>query len=124
MRFDWYEFLLLARELLGVSTVRAIVGALQRTAISRSYYAAFSIARKYVREVKQVRPPRLDAHQFVIDYFKNSDDQTYSYIADALKELRAMRNKANYEEFFVGLPAAARRATALAGDVIIASRGL
>ena len=124
MRFDWYQFLLLARELLNMRTLRSLRAALQRTAISRAYYAAFSTARKYLREVEGVNTIRQDAHQFVINYFLNSTDSDYFDIGEQLKTLLTARNKADYDEVFVGLQNQAQKMVALADDTIRAINGL
>ena len=70
MRFDWYEYLVLAWQLLGGRGFRAIPEALERAAISRAYYAAFIIARNYLQDVQGDQIGRRDAHQYVLIYLK------------------------------------------------------
>lgn len=49
MTFNWSEYLDLARELTGKDTTPASQSAKLRSAISRSYYAAFIQARNFLR---------------------------------------------------------------------------
>ncbi len=71
MSFDWSEYLKLAQELAGPSTLHATPEARQRAAIRRAYYAAFCKCRNYLRDEKEHRVPLGGrAHQFVRDEFK------------------------------------------------------
>ena len=57
MSFDWSQYLNLAKELAGQATIPAEQEARLRDAISRSYYAAFILARNYtICEINKVIP--------------------------------------------------------------------
>lgn len=99
MSFDWSEYLKLAQELAGPSTLHATPETRQRAAISRAYYAAFCKCRNYLRDEKEHRVPLGGrAHQFVRDEFKKDSDRLQKRIGYNLERLRSDRNKADYDD--------------------------
>ncbi|MCC3444670.1 MAG: hypothetical protein JGK01_23865 [Microcoleus sp. PH2017_03_ELD_O_A] len=98
MSFDWLQYLNLAKELAGQATIPAEQEARLRDAISRSYYAAFILARNYLR-----------------------DKQGHSrcqLIADNLAVLRRYRNQADYDDNFPLLSAIASIAIKRSQEII------
>ncbi len=108
MSFDWEEYLTLAKELVGQPISLANEEARQRDAISRAYYAAFILARNYLRDRQGIIIPTTgDAHQYVAEQFKRVRQPTYQLIANNLKMLRGYRNQADYDDNFPLLSAIA-----------------
>lgn len=79
-----------------------------RCAISRAYYGAFRKARNHLRDKDGHPAGSLErggkTHQTVIDLFSNSDDADRQLIGQFLKDLRAARNKADYDDSVPHLP--------------------
>ena len=63
-----------------------------RTSISRAYYAAFLVARRYLESSGYIFPPESNVHRKVIDYMKDKN----SFISNLLFKLRNRRNDADY----------------------------
>ncbi len=98
MSFDGRAFLGLAHTLTNTlpNTEPAIEEAQLRSAISRAYYALFWVARaRLIAEGERI--PRLDAHQIVIDRFRNSPYRARVTIGFHLANLRTDRNEADYK---------------------------
>jgi len=94
MRFDWAEFLNLARYLQGDSTVAFSQEAGLRTAVSRAYYAAFGHAVEFARVKLRYRPTYdWQDHRNVRQHFVNSGKVD---IAQGLEEMRQWRNDCDY----------------------------
>lgn len=70
----------------------------RRTVVSRSYYSAFLGAR----DLSKVNTKSKTVHQDVIDYYFGK--KNHLVVANWLKTLRDMRNKADYE---LGIPCTA-----------------
>lgn len=127
MKFDWSECFNLAKELAETSKEAEL-----RSAVSRSYYSAFCLARNYLRDIQQY--PRLwrnktydiNAHQYVAEKFiyNQSKSQTMIEIGKDLSRLRKMRNKADYEDTMFNLKREARTALMLAQNIISALSNL
>ena len=127
MKFDWSEYFNLAQELAETSKEAEL-----RSAVSRSYYSAFCLARNYLRDIQQY--PRLwrnktydiNAHQYVAEKFiyNQSKSQTMIEIGKDLSRLRKMRNKADYEDTMFNLKREARTALMLAQNIISALSNL
>lgn len=68
-----------------------------RSAISRSYYGAFNFAVETLDGlgVKVVR--NADGHDKACKYLRNSGDDEARIAAESLRNLRAKRNRADYE---------------------------
>lgn len=119
MTFNWSEYLDLARELTGKDTTPASQSAKLRSAISRSYYAAFIQARNFLRDRESLRIPRENSHQFVISQFKNSpDDERRRKLGERLQILRGHRRQADYEDKIAGLVGKSEEALGLARRII------
>jgi uncharacterized protein (UPF0332 family) len=132
MSFDWSDYLIIAQELASQTTVssntrsnikvqllnvinrtfrkartRSLDEAKLRCAISRAYYGAFRKARNHLRD-KDHQPPNAllqrNTHQNVINLFNRSSDVNRLMIAQFLKDLRAARNKADYDDAVPHLP--------------------
>lgn len=98
MSFDGRAFLLSAHYLntpASAETSPELEEANLRSAISRSYYAAFWRARaRYLADGERLS--RMDAHQTVIEAFRTSRYRARMTIGVHLIRLRANRNEADY----------------------------
>jgi uncharacterized protein (UPF0332 family) len=116
MSFDWAEYLALAKELIENPTIYP--EARQRSAVSRAYYAAFNLAKNYLEQAEeQSLPKTADAHRYVAEYFRLSDDPDQREIGNNLARLRLFRNQADYTSSFPGLSAVAKRTVKIAAGV-------
>ncbi|MEG3975807.1 HEPN domain-containing protein [Microcoleus sp. herbarium8] len=119
MSFDWSQYLNLAKELAGRSTIPAEQEARLRDAISRSYYAAFILARNYLRDEQGHSLPKTsDVHQYVWQQFDINPDSRYQLVANNLKVLRRYRNQADYDDNFPLLSASASIAIKRCQEII------
>jgi hypothetical protein len=101
MSFDWSEYLSLAEQLCAVPVSGPPVGieAQQRAAISRAYYAAFILARNRLRDVDLIGVPlHTNAHQFVANQYEYDPDAVRNAIGYALRRLRRVRNRCDYDD--------------------------
>lgn len=98
MSFDWSQYLRLAEELALQGTAGSSQEAKWRSSVSRSYYAAFCIARNHLRDVDGIDIPPKDTHKFVQDTFKNSGDMKRREIGTCLDRLRVKRNNTDYDD--------------------------
>ena len=57
MSFNWSEYLGLAQQLAGKAQISATRESRLRSAISRAYYAAFILARNYLRDEESTSIP-------------------------------------------------------------------
>ena len=127
MKFDWSEYFNLAKELAETSKEAEL-----RSAVSRSYYSAFCLARNYLRDIQQdtklwrKKTYDINAHQYVAEKFiyNQSKSQTMREIGKDLSRLRKMRNKADYEDTMFNLKREARTALMLAQNIISALSNL
>jgi hypothetical protein len=92
MSFDWSQYLNLAKELAGQATIPAEQEARLRDAISRSYYAAFILARNYLRDKQGHSLPKTsDIHRYVWQEFDINPDSRYQLSADIeIKQIMTM----------------------------------
>ena len=119
MSFDWSEYLNLANELANQATVPANQEAKLRTAISRSYYAAFINARNYLRDKEGILIPKTgDAHGYVSQQFELSIDPVRRTLGENLVRLRIYRRQADYVDKFPGLFGITLAALKLSEEVI------
>lgn len=118
MSFNWSEYLGLAQQLAGKAQISATQESRLRSAISRAYYAAFILARNYLRDEESISIPRQEGHKYVIDQFNNDADPTRRGIGESLKRLRYNRNKADYDDTFPNLPTITKRMLKLANKTI------
>ncbi len=118
MSFNWSEYLGLAQQLAGKAKISATQESRLRSAISRSYYAAFIQARNYLRDEEGIVIPNKNTHQYVINQFNNSSELNRKKIAQQLKRLRDYRNQADYDDTFQDLPVITKRSLKLAAQII------
>ncbi len=118
MSFNWSEYLGLAQQLAGKAQISATQESRLRSAISRAYYAAFILARNYLRDEESISIPEKQSHKFVIEQFKNSSEKVRQTIGKNLARLRFSRNKADYNDNFERLPEETRAMLKLANKTI------
>ncbi|PKL60389.1 MAG: DNA-binding protein [Methanomicrobiales archaeon HGW-Methanomicrobiales-4] len=115
MTFNWNEYLLLA-QYLNTNNAFNYPEALQRSAVSRAYYAAFCSAKEYAEIKFKIKfSSDSDVHQDVRKTFKKNQRDD---ISDSLNDLRILRNKCDYQNDVQNLHAIAKRAIQLADDII------
>jgi hypothetical protein len=123
MSFAWTEYLSLAEELRGlpVSGPPVSVEAQQRSSVSRSYYAAFILARNRLRDVDHVTVPLTGAaHTRVARRYASDPDPRRAQIGERLTRLRGDRNRCDYGDAVSRLPRVSRRALARAAQICAA----
>lgn len=126
MRFDWSDYLSLARELAAISGDSDNSEAKLRSAVSRAYYAVFCLARNYLRDVEQDsrlssnRTPDINEHQYVADEFiyHRSKAKKLIKIGENLSRLRQFRNKADYADTVFTLASDVKIALRLAQNIM------
>lgn len=123
MTFDWSEYLQLARELAGKTTTSSSQEAKLRSAISRAYYAAFVKARNFLLQ-DGLTIPRENAHQYVINQFRNSSEAVRRDLGEKLQILRNFRNKADYNDTYPKLTRTSQNALNLSRRIISGLDGL
>jgi len=96
MSFDWKYYLDLASELIKFENP-SLREACDRTSVSRSYYAVFGIAKKWLIE-KGESIPFEDSHKFVREKFIASPKRVEKRIGGDLGKLWLERKDADYEE--------------------------
>jgi hypothetical protein len=104
--FDWGEYLSLAEDLGGELITGRPFGleALQRSSVSRAYYAAFILARNRLRDVDKISIPRSGTvHIFVARTYENHTDPRRRRIGSQLHRLRDDRNRCDYDDTVVNL---------------------
>lgn len=95
MSFNWKLYVDLADELIKQKTP-TLENAYLRSAISRSYYGIFGIAKNILIS-RGVNIERTDTHTFVRKKYQNSPQISEKAIGGNLNRLRIERNKADYE---------------------------
>jgi uncharacterized protein (UPF0332 family) len=108
MLFDWNNYLALAEELHKTSCILTDNESVQRTSISRSYYAAYHHAYAYVemKGCEELKGNGTD-HKIVQDWVDIDEPE----LASVLGRLRKYRRNADYyEEFNEGLEDPAKMA--------------
>ena len=120
MSFDWLEYLDLAQELARPPTGPSSQEARLRSAISRSYYAAFCKARNHLRDKEgdDTIPSGGQVHSYVRNQFMGNSDRVRKKVGENLNQLRIYRNKADYDDIVAGLPATTKRVLKQAKRVI------
>jgi len=103
LRFDWSEYLNLAKELAPRPVSQATQEAKLRCAISRAYYANYCKARNHLRDKEGQSIPAQDAHKYVVESFLNSTDRQRKDLGKDLNRLRIDRIKADYYDEFKGV---------------------
>ena len=97
MSFDWSLYIEIARKLIAVKA-NGLDEARFRTAIGRSYYGVFCIAREFVESSKPTPFARQSIHKQVIDTLQGSERPLERKIGAALKRLNKRRNDCDYEK--------------------------
>jgi len=99
MSFAWLDYLTLAEALLQARTTLAPEEACCRAAISRAYYAVYGAARTRARDQEGLQLPATgDAHQRVITHYFQGPSPLHRAIGDTLRQLRSVRNRADYDD--------------------------
>jgi uncharacterized protein (UPF0332 family) len=115
---NWREFITLARGL-----ARHGFEASQRSAISRAYYGAFNLSRRWL-EMNVTPIDNRRAHEQVWETFRGAERanavslRKWKRIAELGSSLRSLRNEADYGEFVVDLDHRAPRAVDAAEQII------
>lgn len=105
VKYDWHDNHSLAKNLFDESSKKEyspLKNAYLRASISRAYFAAFCLARNYLRDTEHLTIPKKDTHSWVINQFHGSSLQKQK-IHEQLKRLRDDRNKADYNDIIRGL---------------------
>ena len=97
MTFDWELYIQLADELISHQRTLGLHEAYLRTAISRSYYGVFCIARNFLVN-RGVAIPKVDTHKFVRNKFWNSPNRVEKKVGKGLRDLWIERKDADYDE--------------------------
>jgi uncharacterized protein (UPF0332 family) len=97
--FNWWEYLVLARYLISLNTSHVSCEAINRTAISRAYYAAFCFARNYATQNLGFNPKDTNnIHKKLIDHYKNQNYKHFQTVSNNLNRLRKWRNQCDYND--------------------------
>jgi uncharacterized protein (UPF0332 family) len=97
MMFDWYQYLVLAEHLYDNRDTFSDREACLRTVISRAYYAAFSSARNFARDLDGlVLDENAQDHGSVKRHYIRAPDRKNKQVGNFLEKLRDSRNKADY----------------------------
>ncbi len=118
MRFAWQEYLVLAEALLHARTTFAPEEACCRAAISRAYYAVYGLARAYAHQEGLQLPATGEAHHLVIAHYRAGASPLHRAISDSLRQLRGIRNLADYADEIHQPVALAQRAVRRAHQVV------
>lgn len=97
MSFDWKLYVDLSAELINHQRTPLLKDAYLRSAVSRSYYGVFCIARNLLIP-KTVFFPREDIHKFVREQYNNSIIRKEKVIGVKLGRLWTERKAADYKE--------------------------
>jgi uncharacterized protein (UPF0332 family) len=97
MNFDWEKYLSVA-EALSHADIGADREACLRSAVSRSYYAAFGSARSRARERRLHTRQSAAEHGEVSVFFAQRYGEEGGEIAKLLSRLRTNRNVADYDD--------------------------
>ena len=97
MSFDWELYVQLSGELISYQRTPTLQEAYLRSAISRSYYGVFCIARNLLIS-KGATIPRTDTHKFIRTKYQRSPHRTEKEIGDGLRRLWRERKDADYED--------------------------
>lgn len=98
MSFDWRLYIQLADKLINNQRTAGLQEAYLRSAISRSYYGVFCIARNFLINNRGVTIPKTDTHKFVREEYMRSKNKAESKIGEDLKDLLKERKESDYED--------------------------
>lgn len=96
MSFNWELYIQLADELISCQEKVDLREAYLRSAMSRSYYGIFCIARNHLI-AKNIPIPRVDTHKFVRERYQGLSRNMEKKIAKNLRRLWKERKDADYE---------------------------
>ena len=91
-----------------------------RTAVSRAYYAAFHVARQLMNDLGFTVPYADRAHGYLWLRLQNSGEPSVVQAGADLKDLRGLRNKADYDLSFSLRSPFARTQYSTAESIILA----
>lgn len=97
MSFDWKLYVQLADELINHQRTQGLQEAYLRSAISRSYYGVFCIARNFLVS-RGTTIPTANTHKFVRDKYRKSPNKAEKKIGKDLFSLWLDRKEADYED--------------------------
>lgn len=100
MSFDWREYLAVAEDLDAGRAPSASEEARARAAVSRAYYAVFCRARDYLIRLGEISHARADEphlHSRVAQQLSRGFDGRRRDVAQRLRDMRAARNRCDYE---------------------------
>lgn len=97
MSFDWKLYIQLADELIAYQRTTSLQEAYLRSAISRSYYGIFCLARNFLIS-KGISIPGVDTHKFIRSNYQRSSNKAEKEIGDNLRRLWRERKDADYED--------------------------
>ncbi len=119
MAFKWEEFLELARDLLGKhSGSKYSKEALERTAVSRAYYAVFCRTRNYAEKKLGFKATHFpEDHGALIDHLKNLGGK-WGVMANKIGDLRGWRNNCDYDDSIANLSDMVKNAIKLAESAL------
>ncbi len=108
MRFDWGDFLQLARDISQAGSGDALAEAKWRAAASRAYYAAYHTADAYYKRTHNGSPApttrhrlgggsrNLDLHAALIEGLKDTEAEPAATVGRLLSTVKATRVNADY----------------------------
>lgn len=96
IRFKWIKFWHVGEHLRMFSNNEEY----QRTAVGRYYYPCYLIARDIYNNTKGRKSYSKISHKSLIRHFTNSESEEDQNIGLRLKELRKIRNNADYDAIF------------------------
>jgi uncharacterized protein (UPF0332 family) len=102
MSFNWSDYLILAQNLAGKTSLPCQEAKL-RSAISRAYYGAYCSTRNYLISKGCTIPKSGEAHKLVRDILLSKQGQLFRQIECDLDRLWGHRKNADYEDIFPGL---------------------
>lgn len=97
MSFEWTSYIQLADELISYQRTPNLQEAYFRSAISRSYYGVFCIARNFL-VIRRVPIPKVDTHKHVRDKYWKSANRAEKKIGKDMLDLWRERKDADYED--------------------------
>ncbi|MEN6444055.1 MAG: hypothetical protein ABFC71_09940 [Methanoregula sp.] len=98
MTYNWYDFLVFARNLNINPTFVSCVceeETIKRNIVSRSYYAAFHHAKNHAEDQGNFKFPKVGVHSAVQRWYK--DKRQFKVLND-LRELSDWRDKCDYHD--------------------------
>lgn len=102
--FDWHSFYELARGLCPASIETELDKARCRSSISRAYYSALSLSRRYIIQTDgSVTRNELRNHGYICNYFANLDSSVENNITltTNLQKLMRNRRRADYDDDYI-----------------------